>query len=316
MPGSDSVHPPTANIAGHERAAPRDWMPEAMRMDGVGKTAVAVTAGRALESTRPDALVRDPFAADLVRRSEETLPYPDAWPDDPASADPLVQSLLLGAQYIGLRTRFIDDEVTDSGLDQIVILGSGLDTRAWRLAFPADATVFELDSAEIGAFMTDAMADASPTARRVALAADVTEPWAGALVRSGFRPDLPAMWVLEGLLPYLDSVDQSALIADIVHLSAPGSRAVIERATALDPSAASEERLRAFSELTGLPMDEVLARTTPPDPAALLTEAGWDAAVTTIPHLEARYGRTLTLDGTPSEANGRGGFVTALLPAR
>ncbi|NNC12311.1 SAM-dependent methyltransferase [Planctomonas sp. JC2975] len=285
-------------------------------MDGVGKTAVAVAAGRALESSRSDALVRDPYAAELVRLADAGLPFPQAWPDDPVAADPLEQSLLLSAVYVGLRTRFIDDEVTDAGLDQVVILGSGLDPRAWRLPSLDGAAVFELDSAEVGAFMSSAMAGVASGAHRVPLAADVTEPWAADLVRSGFRPDAPTMWVLEGLLPYLGADDQRALVDDIVHLSAPGSRAVIEQATALDASEASEERLETYSRLTGLPMDEVLARSSPPDPAALLADAGWHTARTTIRELEHLYSRALSLDGTGTTSGDRGGFVTATRPAR
>lgn len=300
-------------------------------MEGVSRTAIAVAAGRAIETSRPDALMHDRFAADLVRRADPSSPFPTAWPPDPASADPLTQSLLLSSVYVGLRSRFIDDDVTAAGVGQVVILGSGLDTRAWRLPLAPAATVFELDSAEVTAFKDAALADAAPTAHRVALAADVTEPWAAALVRAGFRPDRPAHWILEGLLPYLGADDQRALIEDVVHLSAPGSRAVIERAAALDASAASQERLETYSRLTGLPMDEVLARTDPPDPAELLAGAGWEVARTSIADLERRYRRPLSLgpafDDTAFDdtalvgagpdragqagAPDRGGFVTA-----
>jgi len=228
------------------------------------------------------------------------------------ASDPLQRSLLLGALYIGLRTRFIDDEVTSSGLRQVVILGSGLDTRAWRLELSPDTMMFELDSAEVVEFMTANMTGSATRVHRIPLAADVTKAWAGSLVRSGFRPGEPTMWVLEGLLPYLDADDQRALIDDVVHLSAPRSRVVIERAVALDASAVTQERLETFSRLTGLPMDQVLARTDPPDPARLLAGAGWDATTTTIADLEVRYGRPLSLDGTPADTSSRGGFVTAL----
>ena len=60
-------------------------------MDGVASTAVAVAAGRALESSRPDALVRDPWAAALVERAGVQFAFPERWPDDPLSVEPLEQ---------------------------------------------------------------------------------------------------------------------------------------------------------------------------------------------------------------------------------
>ncbi|WP_243077198.1 SAM-dependent methyltransferase [Microbacterium sp. SS28] len=288
-------------------------------LHGVGKTAVAVAAARALESTRADALVRDPWAAALVAASGFDVPYPASWPADPDNVPPLEQSLLLGSLYIGLRTRFVDDALAAGGLRQIVILGSGLDTRSWRLGWPDETTVFELDHADVVAF-TGRVAEASravPRCRRVPIAADVTGPWASNIVAQGFRPSEPTHWVLEGLLPYLAAHDQGAVLDDVVHLSAPGSRAVIERAVPIEDTPEARERLETFSRATGLPMDDVLARADPPDPVDLIVRAGWSAESTPIAELEHRYGRALR-PGDDRQAAGasRGGFVTAVRPRK
>ncbi|GAA5200406.1 SAM-dependent methyltransferase [Microbacterium jejuense] len=285
-----------------------------MPVNGVGVTAVAVAAARALESDRPDALVVDPWAAALVRASAVAVPFPERWPDDLDAVPAVEQSLLLGATYIGMRTRFIDDELRAGALRQIAILGSGLDTRAWRLDWPAGTRVFELDSPEVVTFLSgtmDAVAPA-PTADRRVVAADVTAPWASAMVRSGFGPGEPTHWVLEGLLPYLSSPDQSALLDDVIDLSAPGSRAVIERAPALTDTPETRERLQTFALATGIPFDELLARTDPPDPARVLAAAGWTVAEVSVADLEHRYDRPLVADRSASTADQRGGFVTAV----
>ncbi len=218
----------------------------------------------------------------------------------------------MGASYIGLRTRFIDDESLGRGIRQVVILGSGLDTRAWRLDWAEGTTVFELDSAEVIALVDDVMesSDVSARCRRVAVAADVTEPWAGAIVSRGFVPSEPTMWILEGLLPYLGAHDQGAVIDDVIHLSAPGSAAVIERAPAIQDTPETRARLQEMSRATGMPMDELLARADPPDPAALLSAAGWTAVELSVAALEQRYARTVDLDGTAA-GESRGGFVVA-----
>lgn len=286
-------------------------------------TAVAVAAARALESDRPDALVQDPWAATLVRESGVAVPFPERWPVDLGDVPAVEHSMLLGAMYIGLRTRFIDDELRAGGVSQVVVLGSGLDTRSWRLDWPVGTRVFELDSPAVVEFLDRTMdaAGATPTADRTALAADVTAPWASAIVRAGLRPDHPTHWVLEGLLPYLSAHDQSALLDDIIALSAPGSRAVIERAPALTDTPETRERLETFSLATGIPFDELLARTDPPDPAAVLRAAGWMVEEVDVGDLERRYDRSLRIDrndepSASSEPSQRGGFVSGRLADR
>lgn len=294
-----------------------------MPVEGVGVTAVAVAAARALEFDRADALVEDPWAATLVRESGVAVPFPERWPADPDDVPAVEHSMLLGAMYIGLRTRFIDDELRAGGVPQVVILGSGLDTRSWRLDWPVGTRVFELDSPDVIDFVTTTMdaAGATPTAERTALAADVTAPWASAIVRAGLRLDRPTHWVLEGLLPYLSSHDQSALLDDILALSAPGSRAVIQRAPALTDTPETRERLETFSLATGIPFDELLARTDPPDPAAVLRAAGWTVEEVGVGDLERRYDRPLHIHGNDepsasSEPSQRGGFVSGQLANR
>lgn len=273
-------------------------------------TSVAVAAARSLEAQRSDSLVSDPWAAALVDASGVTTPFPAEWPDAAADLPLWDRSILMGASYIGLRTRFIDDEVLARGIRQVVVLGSGLDTRAWRLEWPADTTVFELDSADVIALVDSVMGatGAVPKCRRVAVAADVTESWAGRIVSRGFDPRRPTMWILEGLLPYLSAHDQAGVLDDVVHLSGRGSSAVIERAPALEDTPESRRRLQEMAQATGMPMDELLARADPPDPAEVLSAAGWATEEVTVAALERRYGRTLGLDGTPA-GESRGGFV-------
>jgi methyltransferase (TIGR00027 family) len=291
-----------------------------MPITGVGVTAVAVAAARALESTRSDALIHDPWAALLVRAADVSTPFPERWPDRLDEVSSVDHSMLLGAMYIGMRTRFIDDELRAAGLPQVAVLGSGLDTRSWRLDWSADTRVFELDTPEVVAFVEAAMtvAGVAVRCRRTAVPADVTKPWALTLVRAGFDPGTPAHWVLEGLLPYLTAHDQRQVLDDVLALSTPGSRAVIERAPALTDTPETRERLVAFSSATGIPLEDLLARTDPPDPATVLFDAGWDVEEVSVPDLELRYARRLVVDRGDAAASGdgssRGGFVIARRP--
>jgi O-methyltransferase involved in polyketide biosynthesis len=128
------------------------------------------------------------------------------------------------------------------------------------------------------AVRTRATHAADRAARRrtgITVATDLSLPWRGPLTSAGFDPQQPTTWILEGLLPYLDAAAQLSVLKGVAALSAPGSRAVIERAVPLPKTADVEAKLRDFSLQTGLSMSAVLARADPPDPAALLTSAGW-----------------------------------------
>jgi methyltransferase (TIGR00027 family) len=158
--------------------------------------------------------------------------------------------------------------------------------------------------------------------------ADLSLPWREQLLAAGFDPGQPTTWILEGLLPYLDAASQHAVLVEVTVLSAPGSRAVMERAVPLPKTDDIEAKLREFSEQTGLPMSELLARADPPDPVELLEPAGWRCSGHTVEELCSTYGRVLSLDAPDAEQPGpretapdqpnqdqsRGGFVTAWLP--
>ncbi|WP_426766030.1 SAM-dependent methyltransferase [Pseudarthrobacter sp. 1G09] len=302
---------------------------------GLPLTALAVAAGRAVESSRPDPLARDPFAADLVLAARSHVDVPTQWPDSPADAPPLQQPLLLASIYIGVRTRFIDDFLRDGATAQTVILGAGLDTRAFRLEWPAGSRIFEIDSANVLDFKDSVLAGlaATPGADRTILDADLSQPWRQRLVSAGFDPGRSTTWIMEGLLPYLDAAGQQAVLDEVGALSAQGSRAVIERAVPLPKTDDLDAQLQEFSLKTGLPMSELLARADPPDPVSVLEAAGWRCAQHSVQDLCTAYGRVISLADAPAPPRSgnapdagaeppssvqpgdqsRGGFVTAWL---
>jgi methyltransferase (TIGR00027 family) len=111
-----------------------------------------------------------------------------------------------------------------------VILASGLDTRAYRLPWPAGTVVFEIDQPQVIAFKTRTLADlgAETTAQRRTVAVDLRDDWPSALKAAGFDASQPTAWSAEGLLPYLPPEAQDRLFDNIAALSAPGSRIATE----------------------------------------------------------------------------------------
>lgn len=199
----------------------------------VGVTATMVAAARAVASRDENPLIDDPFAAPLVRAvGVDFFTQVVDGAVDLAEADDDGRARLLVAM-MAVRTRFFDDFFLDAGragVRQAVILASGLDSRAFRLGWPAGSVVFEIDQPRVIAFTSTVMAElgASPAAERRTVAVDLREDWPAALRAAGFDDTAPTAWSAEGLLIYLPPEAQDRLLDNVTALSAPGSRLATE----------------------------------------------------------------------------------------
>ncbi|MBB3605490.1 methyltransferase (TIGR00027 family) [Mycolicibacterium sp. BK556] len=198
----------------------------------VGATATSVAASRALASQGPDALIHDPYADALVKAVGVESLIRVANGEANIEDDPMLNRRRM-IEQIAVRTRFFDDFFTNAardGVRQAVILASGLDTRAYRMSWPAGSVVFELDQPQVIEFKTRVLADmgVSPTAERRAIAVDLRDDWPAALRANGFDVTAPTAWIAEGLLIYLPPEAQDRLLDNINALSAPDSRFATE----------------------------------------------------------------------------------------
>lgn len=137
--------------------------------------------------------------------------------------------------YQAVRTHFFDAYFTEAvaaGIRQIVILAAGLDSRAYRLEWPAGTTVFEIDQPKVLEYKAETLAahGAQPSARRHEVAVDLRQDWPKALREAGFDDSQPTAWLAEGLLMYLPADAQDRLFELVTELSAPGSRIAAETA--------------------------------------------------------------------------------------
>jgi methyltransferase (TIGR00027 family) len=173
-----------------------------------------------------------------------------------------------------VRSLFFDQFCAESGPDirQTVILASGLDTRALRLAWPWGSTVFEIDQAAVLAFKDQVLAGRNGDgARRVLVPVDLRKDWAEALLAAGFEPARPSTWLVEGLLPYLPARAEAELFDRIDTLSHAGSRIAVEQVDA----ALLVERSKELSALLGIDIAELLYIDHREDPAGRLRRQGW-----------------------------------------
>ncbi|MBI3228387.1 MAG: class I SAM-dependent methyltransferase [Mycolicibacterium cosmeticum] len=199
----------------------------------VGATATMVAAARALATAESDAIINDPYAADLVRAVGMDFFTRLVDGDVEVPNDEAAGGIRLITDTMAVRTRFFDDffvTAGDTAIRQAVILASGLDTRPYRLAWPAGTVVYEIDQPEVIAFKSQSMAalGASPSAERRTVAIDLREDWPTALRQAGFDASAPSAWSAEGLLMYLPPEAQDRLFDEITALSAPGSRLATE----------------------------------------------------------------------------------------
>ncbi|MFD0304546.1 class I SAM-dependent methyltransferase [Streptomyces sp. NPDC127119] len=266
-------------------------------------TAVGVARVRALESEREDALFRDPLARAFATAG-------GLWPSSPSLPDEeAARRRRLAVSFsIVIRTRFLDDllrQAAASGVRQVVLLGAGMDSRAFRMDWPNGTRLFEVDTATPMDFKAAVLRQERAVARceRITVPVDLRDDWPAALAAAGHDPTAPTAWIAEGLLIYLPQDAVELLLSRISALSAAGSRmgltlgsrGVIERfgADAVPGSAAS----MWVSEM-------------PDDPVGWLAGHGWEADSHTLRERAAAYGRPTNTP--PEQAERPGGLISAV----
>jgi methyltransferase (TIGR00027 family) len=284
----------------------------------VGATATAVAASRAIASEGPNALLNDPWADPLVRAVgiDTFIKLIDGKID--RADDPLLNRQAMNEQ-ITVRTRFFDDffiEATRSGIRQVVILASGLDTRAYRLDWPADTVVYEIDQPEVIAFKTQTLANlgAEPAARRRTVAIDLRDDWPSALAEAGFDAQKPTAWSAEGLLVYLPPEAQDRLFDHIVALSASGSRIATEHMDLRSIPTDWAHRLTERSQRLGsnINLAELFYTGERNTAAEYLATHGWRVDIRTTENAYAAHGFEVPEDELASFGEASG-YLTATL---
>jgi methyltransferase (TIGR00027 family) len=287
----------------------------------VGATATAVAARRAMASRGPDPLIDDPFAEPLVNAvGVEAFIKMMNGEIELADEDPAFTPRRL-AEGMAVRTRFFDTFFTEAaaaGVRQAVILAAGLDTRAYRLPWPAGTTVYEVDQPQVIEFKSRTLADlgAAPTADRKAVAVDLRDDWVGALQDNGFNSQRPTAWIAEGLLGYLPPDAQDRLFDTITTLSFSGS--LIGTGYVPDMHERVAKRGKQISERwqkLGLNINwsELVYDGERNDAVEYLAERGWQTTVHTTAELYAANGFEFP-EANSLEGLGDIRYVSAELP--
>ncbi|OBI51733.1 SAM-dependent methyltransferase [Mycobacterium kyorinense] len=199
----------------------------------VGATATMVAAARAAASRQADPIINDPFAEPLVHAAGIDL-FTRLASGELEFADIETGWMM---HYFAVRARFFDSffpSALSAGIRQAVIVGSGLDSRAYRLEWPAGSIVYEIDQPEVIDFKNSVLTrmGATPATQLRTIGIDLRLDWPTALRQAGFDPSSPTAWLAEGLLiGYLPCDAQNRLLHQLTALSAPGSRFTADHLT-------------------------------------------------------------------------------------
>ena len=136
------------------------------------------------------------------------------------------------SDYAVVRTHYIDNHILVPWCDthkqsQIILLGAGLDARAYRInrLSENDHTVFEVDFDIVNSYKANILKDEKPFCRLVRVSANLSEPgWATELLKAGYRQDIPTLWLLEGLVYYLEQNVVESLLKAAAKICTDGSQ--------------------------------------------------------------------------------------------
>jgi methyltransferase (TIGR00027 family) len=175
-------------------------------IENVSDTAFWVAHYRAVESARPDALFHDPLASRLAGDRGRKI----------AAAMPM--SSMTG-WIVAIRTAIIDDyinRVIAEGVDTILNLGAGLDTRPYRMDLPESLVWIEADYPQMIAFKEERLSSEKPRCRlervKIDLGNDSERRGMLARINSGAEKLLV---LTEGVIPYLSEEQVGALADDL-----------------------------------------------------------------------------------------------------
>jgi methyltransferase (TIGR00027 family) len=178
----------------------------------VSDTAFMVAAFRAMETQRRDALFRDPLAGKLAGSHGRKI------------VENLSRRALCGQWFVVLRTCIIDDFIESAvaaGIDTVLNLGAGLDTRPYRMDLPRELRWIEVDYPKIIELKESRLREDMPRCRLERVELDLAQAAKRRLLLSRIAATSERALVLtEGVVPYLRT-QEAALLADDLRAQRP-----------------------------------------------------------------------------------------------
>lgn len=203
-----------------------------MKAGSESQTAVMVCMARAMADGRPDAAgFTDPTALALLPEPARQRVERFRSGEVPRTLRGRFEHVFMDrrSKMMVARTIAIDEAVRAAASPQVVILGAGLDGRAWRMPELREVTVFEVDHPDSQREKRARAAALAQVAREVRFVpVDFTrDRLDDALAAAGHDPARATTWIWEGVVMYLTRADIEATLAVVASRSAPGSRLIV-----------------------------------------------------------------------------------------
>lgn len=268
-----------------------------MERDTPSATASMVALCRALAGPRAPA--PDPFAIEL-------LPKPIALAVRGSARLGSAQRWLApgAVDHLALRTAAIDEALADAvagGVDQVVVLGAGLDARAFRLPGLSGADVFEVDHPVTQRAKQRRARGLTPCSRshRLVPVDFETDNLADALEAAGHACARPTCWIWEGVTMYLPEAATRATLSVLRSRSAPNSRLIATYAQPLSRLGPLRSVVQRAFRRIGEPLVGLMV---PSRFEGVLADEGWARQSDSGYHdWRARYGYGLPLGFSVAE---------------
>jgi methyltransferase (TIGR00027 family) len=242
----------------------------------ISDTALWVAIYRARESERRDALFHDPLARRLAGARGEQI----------AAAIPFSNKHTWSfVTRTWLIDRFLEEQIRD-GVDMVINLAAGLDTRPYRMALPAAFPWIEVDLPDLLDYKEAILADEKPVCALERIRQDLSDvPGRKALFAALGRRAKKALILTEGLIIYFTAEEVGAFARDlatppgfqrwILDLASPGLLRMLQR------------KLGATLSEAGSPL-----KFGPPEGPGFFTPHGWTPIdVRSMLRTAARLGR-------------------------
>ncbi len=261
-------------------------------------TAEVVALARALEHERPadERIVDDPYATWFLGRAGRAALA--AWKVNGPATRLLKRLDPGGLAFVPARHRYIDDQLEASlaaGAAQVVLLGAGYDSRAYRFAAALDGrAVYEVDLAPISQRKAALVAEHAAELPAVDLhRVEIdfeTQTLADTLGAAGFDVGARAVVVWEGVSMYLTRAAVKGTLAALHDLCGPGSRLAMDMWHLVDDPGPAGTFRRAGPGMLSLIGEAVTFGVHPEEIGDFLGRLGWNLVdLATSADLEARY---------------------------